>query len=67
LAAKLNVTAGADACPAATNAITAGQNLLASIDFDGTGTFLKSPSANRTLANSLAATLDSYNNNTLCP
>ena len=43
------------------------QNLLDAIGFVGTGTYLKSPSANRTLANNLAATLDSYNNNTLCP
>jgi hypothetical protein len=67
LAAKLNITAGADFCPAVTTAITAAQNLLDGIGFIGTGTYLKSPSANRTLANSLAATLDSYNNNTLCP
>jgi hypothetical protein len=67
LAAKLNVTAGADVCPAATNAINGGQALLDAINFTGTGNYLKAPSANRTAALGFAATLDSYNNNTLCP
>jgi plastocyanin len=66
LAAKLNISAGAGTCAAANTAIAAGQALLDAINFTGTGTYLKSASANRTLALSIAATLDSYNNNTLC-
>jgi hypothetical protein len=66
LAAKLNVQANAVTCATVTNAIANGQALLDSIGFNGTGSFLVSPSANRTLANSLAATLDSYNNGNVC-
>lgn len=48
--------------------MAAGQALLDSINFNGTGNYLpsKSKDPNRALALSLAATLDSYNN-TLCP
>ena len=67
IAAKLNYAAGAEQCTAATNAIAAAQTLLDAINFTGTGSYKNMSSANATLANSLAATLDSYNNNTLCP
>jgi plastocyanin len=67
LAAKFNVEAGAGTCAAATNAIAGGQALLDLINFTGTGNYLVKASANRTAALGFAATLDSYNNNTLCP
>lgn len=66
LAAKLNVQANAVTCATVTNAIANGQALLDAIGFNGTGSFLTSPSANRTLANSLAGTLDRYNNGNVC-
>jgi hypothetical protein len=67
LAAKLNVTAGAAACPLATSAITSAQNLLASVGFNGLSTWVNTMTpAQKSLANSLASTLDKYNNNTLC-
>jgi hypothetical protein len=68
-AAKLNYAAGAKQCPAATTAIAQAQALLDAINFTGTGAYKNSMTAQQqTLANSLAATLDSYNNNTLaCP
>jgi uncharacterized repeat protein (TIGR01451 family) len=65
LAAKLNVVAGAGTCPAAVTAINDAQALLDAINFNG-NTHLNMTTAQRNLANSLAATLDSYNNNTLC-
>jgi plastocyanin len=72
LAAKLNVVADAGTCAAATNAIAAGQALLDGIGFNGTGSYLGpkvkgAMLATRNTANSLAATLDAYNNNELCP
>ena len=72
LAAQLNYTAGAGQCPAASSAIANAQALLVSVGFTGTGACLPSKGKgssdpNFTLANSLAAILDSYNNNTLCP
>jgi hypothetical protein len=69
LAAKANFTAGAKQCPAAANAVLAADNLLASINFDGTGTYLdaKSKDPNRPVATNLANTLDLYNNGLLCP
>jgi hypothetical protein len=65
LAAKLNVAAGAGTCPAAVTAINSAQALLAGYDFVGT-TAPKLSKSDATLANSLATTLDRYNNNTLC-
>jgi hypothetical protein len=44
-----------------------GQNLLDAINFNGTGSYLTKSSAQRTLAISLASTLDKYNNGKLCP
>jgi hypothetical protein len=72
LAAQLNVQAGAGACTAATDAITAGQMLLDQINFNGTGDYLgpkvKGPTLTlRNQALALANTLDQYNNNLLCP
>jgi CSLREA domain-containing protein len=65
LAAKLNVKAGALTCPSATSAINDGQTLLAAIHFNGITHDKLSP-AQATQANSLATTLDDYNNNLLC-
>ena len=67
LAAELNVQNGAGTCSAATDAIADAQELLGDISFTGTGEFLKANSSNRTAANALASTLDSYNNGNLCP
>lgn len=69
LAAQLNLSAGAETCQEAVDAVNAGQTLLASANFDGTGTYWKGKNggADKALANSLAATLDEYNNGFLCP
>jgi len=67
IAAKLNYAAGAGQCAAATTAIASAQTLLDAVNFTGTGSYKNMSPANATLANQLAATLDSYNNNTLCP
>lgn len=73
LAAKLNVKAGAGACPAAVTAINAGQDILNgppptyAVNFTGTGDYKTGVSAQfAPAANSLATTLDRYNNNLLC-
>jgi hypothetical protein len=71
LAAKLNVQAGAGTCAAATTAITNGQALLDTINFDATGSYLGpkvkgATAVQRANALSLATTLNDYNNNTLC-
>jgi plastocyanin len=71
LAAQLNYAAGAIQCPAATNAINAGQALLDSIGFIGTGSYLGpkvtgTAAIQRANALALASTLDQYNNNLLC-
>src|SRR5262249_38417460 len=66
LAADLNVVAGAGVCPAATTAITNGQALLDAINFDGNNHKTMSASQ-KNQANSIASTLDQFNNNTLCP
>ena len=66
LAAKLNVVAGAGTCQAAADAIAQAQALLDAVNFDGT----KAPTmtaAQKTQANTLASTLDKYNNGDLCP
>ena len=65
LASKLNVVAGAGACAAASTAINNAQALLASVHF--TGVKHDNLSASQaSQANSLANTLDRYNNNLLC-
>jgi hypothetical protein len=66
LAARLNVQADAVTCGTVNTAIAGGQALLDAIGFDGTGTYLKSSSADRTAALAFAATLDSYNNGNVC-
>jgi hypothetical protein len=67
MAAMLNVQNDATMCSDATEAIEDAQELLADIDFDGTGGFLKTNSSDRTEALELASTLDEYNNGILCP
>jgi hypothetical protein len=64
LAAELNLSAGAETCDEVVDAVNAGQNLLESIDFDGTGKYLKGKKGAD--ANALAFTLDTYNNGGLC-
>jgi uncharacterized repeat protein (TIGR01451 family) len=71
LAAKLNFAAGAETCQAAQNAANAGQTLLASISFTGTGSYLPSTvkgtlATKRAQALALAKTLDQYNNGNVC-
>jgi hypothetical protein len=69
LAAQLNLSGGAETCQEVVDAVNAGQNLLAGIDFDGTGKYLR-PNGNTAGlyndANDLAYTLDTYNNGNLC-
>ncbi len=73
LAAKLNLGAGAETCPAVQMAVINGQNLLANnpVNFTGSGDYLGPKAKNlaslRAQALSLAATLDQYNNGNLCP
>jgi len=66
LAAILNLSAGAETCPAVQTAVMDAQNLLVSINFNGTGNYLKAGDALYATANALASTLDSYNNGALC-
>jgi hypothetical protein len=63
LAAKLNYTALAKQCTAATNNISAAQTLLATVSFKGYANYTKMNSAQAALANQLATKLDQYNNN----
>jgi hypothetical protein len=65
LAAKLNVQAGAGTCGAALTAINAAQSHLDALNFNGITHDNISKSLANTL-NSLATTLDRYNNNLLC-
>ena len=65
LAAALNVKAGALTCPNVIDAIEDAQALLAAVHFDGI-THDRLSAAKTTQANSLATTLDRYNNNLLC-
>lgn len=66
IGAELNVVAGAAACPAATDAITSANALLAKYSFSGNGYSGKLSKADAQLANTLATTLDMYNNNLIC-
>jgi hypothetical protein len=66
LAADLNIVAGAGTCPAAIDAITAGQALLVKYGWNGLTYSPKLTAADAALANSLNTTLDKYNNNNLC-
>ena len=65
LAAKLNLIAGAGACPAAVSAINTAQTLLAAVHFNG-ASHDKLSNAQATQSNTLATSLDRYNNNLLC-
>ena len=65
MAARLNIAAGAGTCGSAISAINAAQALLDSYNFVGT-TAPKLSKSDVTLANSLATTIDRYNNNKLC-
>ena len=66
LAALLNLSAGAETCPAVVTAVNSASSLLISLNFNGTGDYpKKGPSV--TQANQLANTLDRYNNGLLCP
>jgi len=65
LAAKLNIVAGAGSCPAAVTAINDAQALLAAVHFNGI-IHDKLSASPATQANSLATTVDRYNNNLLC-
>jgi hypothetical protein len=68
LAADLNVQGGAGSCAASTSAITQAQQLLVKYNWNGTAPPYspKLTSADTTLANQLATSLDKYNNNKLC-
>jgi hypothetical protein len=66
LAARLNVTGGAGTCTQSTNAINAAQALLVKYNWNGQTYTLPLSSADATLANQLANTLDLYNNGNLC-
>ena len=66
LAAIANDSAGAYVCPVAGQAILDGQALLVSAGFNGKGDYFKKNPAGAAQANSLARTLDAYNNGTLC-
>ncbi|HEY9503324.1 MAG TPA: hypothetical protein VIR01_16940, partial [Pyrinomonadaceae bacterium] len=71
LAARLNLAAGAETCPAVQAAVISAQNLLDQINFTGSGDYLtskdKAKATQRAQALSLATTLDQYNNGVLCP
>jgi hypothetical protein len=66
LAAQLNLDSGAGRCSAVERAMTAGNNLLERISFDGTGSYLTRNSSLRSQAISLAEVLDDYNDDDLC-
>jgi hypothetical protein len=66
LAADLNVNAQAGVCAAVISAIQNAQALLVKYGWNGNTYSPKLTSADAALANSLAATLDKYNNNQLC-
>lgn len=64
---KLNLIAGAGFCPALTTAVSQADTLLINKSFTGTDAKANLNPTQAALANQLAQTLDSYNNNTLCP
>lgn len=66
LAAKLNLAGGAYTCQVVQDAVVAAQALLDRIKFIGIGNYLTRANQDRATANSLANTLDMYNNNLLC-
>lgn len=66
MAADLNIQVGAASCTAANSAITQAQTLLADYDFNGTTSHIDPTTDDVNILNSLATTLDLYNNNLLC-
>ena len=66
LAAVVNLSAGAETCPEVQTAVQDGQALLEAIEFYGTGRYLRPKDALYGDANTLASTLDAYNNGALC-
>jgi hypothetical protein len=66
LAARFNLAAGAETCSAVQAAVVNAQNLLVSINFTGTGSYLAKPSTTQTTALSLATQLANYNMGSLC-
>ena len=67
LGAILNVDSGASIGPNDSLVISEAEILLANHNFNGTATYIAFSASEATLANSLAALLDSYNNNGLDP
>jgi len=69
VAAELNLVAGSYTCPNVANAINQANALLTKYKFDGTGYTGKLSAADAASANSLATTLDNYNNDRpgVCP
>jgi hypothetical protein len=65
-AAVLNYSAGAEQCNAATTAMNQGKSLLTDVHFNGTGSY-RTKGATATQMNTVARTLDQYNNGNLCP
>jgi hypothetical protein len=69
LGAELNLSARAETCQAVVDAVNEGQSLLAGIEFNGTGDYLRPNGKDKDLyyyANDLAVILDTYNNGNLC-
>ena len=66
MAAVLNFQAGSGKCAAAITAVNQAQTLLGKYTFTGNGYSPKLTTADASLANQLATTLDRYNNNLLC-
>jgi hypothetical protein len=65
LAARLNAVTGAGGCPASVAAIGNAQTLLGAVHFNGIS-HDKLSGTQATQANTLASTVDRYNNNQLC-
>jgi hypothetical protein len=68
MAAQLNLGAGAEYCPAVGEAVQAGQLLLLSLDFDGSGSYLDPEAGgdDRELALFLTDQLRAYSAGSLC-
>ncbi len=66
LAAQLNFAAGASTCAEANDVAAQAEALLVSLDFDGSGMFLRPRHADYATARELEGLLDEYNNNLLC-
>jgi hypothetical protein len=68
MAAQLNVAAGAEFCPAVEQALQAGQLLLLSLEFDGSGDYLdpEAGGEDRELALFLTDQLRAYSAGSLC-